>query len=490
RLAELSSALTEAKRKRLEAEGRYKEVKRILKNPELAEAFPGVVDNDLIQKLKAQLIDVEAELAQISQRYKPEHPQRKRVEARLKALRDRLSEEINKILRSFELEYKVALERERSIQSALDEIEEQALSLGRKLIEFEQLKNEVDSLRQVFAALKTRAREAEVSGNIAANNITIIDAADVPLNPVRPRKRLNVALAILVGLVGGVGLAFLQEYLDNTVKVQEDVETLVGLPFLGAVPSYREEAEAGEEASMLFALGHPRSSFAESCRVVRTNLIFALANRERRRVLVTSPGPQEGKTTIAANLAVILAQGGSRVLLVDSDLRRPLIGELFGFGRDTKGLTDLILGRVSVDEAIKSTEVEGLFVVPSGPIPPNPSELLGSPRFRELVELFSERFDWAIFDSPPVVAVADSVVLSSLVDGVVLVVKSAKTTRDLLKRAYKQLSDVNAPLLGTVLNDYDVRTEGYRYYYYYRYYRGEGSPSEGEEGKGRGSLKS
>jgi len=484
RLSELSSALTDARKKRLEAEGRYKEVKKVLGEPELSEAFPGVVDNDLVQRLRAQLIDVEAELAQIAQRYKPDHPERKKAEAKLQALKKRIAREVGKILKSFELEYKVALEREKSIQAALDEVENQALALGRSLIEYEILKNEVDSLQQVFSALKTRARETEITGNITANNITIIDAAEVPRRPVRPRKRLNVALAIFVGLVGGVGLAFLQEYLDNTVKTQEEIEALVRLPFLGAVPSYRTEAESDQETSMLFSFEHPRSSFAESCRVVRTNLIFALANRERKRVLVTSPGPQEGKTTIAANLAVILAQGGSRVLIIDSDLRRPLIGKLFGFERKASGLTDLILGRVSVDEAVRSTEIENLFVIPSGPIPPNPSELLSSPRFAELVNVFSERFDWVIFDSPPVVAVADSVVLSSLVDGVALVVKAAKTTRDLLKRAHRQLSDVNAPMVGAVLNDYDVRAEGYRYYYYYRYYRSEeGEPEEVKRGR-------
>ena len=481
RLKELSTALTEAKKKRLEAQGRYEEVKKVLKNPELAESFPGVVDNDLIRQLKAELASAEAELAQVSKKYKPDHPEYKRVEAKWLALKQRVDSEVKKILTSFELDYKVALERENSIQKAMDDLQAEALALSRKTMEYAVMNNEIESLRQMYSSLKTRSRETEITGNIAANNITVIDAAETPRDPVRPRKKLNVALAIFVGLVGGIGLAFLQEYLDNTVKTQEELEILTRLPFLGAVPSFKTELESGQQPTQLFSHVRPRSSFAESCRVVRTNLIFSLANRARKRVLVTSPGPQEGKTTIVVNLGIILAQGGARVLIVDSDLRRPLVGKLFGLERDASGLTDLIMGRASLDEVIKPSEVANLSIVPSGPIPPNPAELLSSPRFEELANAFAERFDWVLFDSPPVVAVADSVILSRLVEGAVLIVESGKTTRELLKRANRQLADVAAPVIGVILNAFDVRAEGYKYYYYYRYYRSAGD----EAGKGR-----
>lgn len=488
RLKELSTALTDAKKQRLEAQGRYEEVKRVLNNPELAESFPGVVNNELIQDLKSQLISEEAELAQIAQKYKPEHPEYKRVEARWLALKKQIETEVKRILKSFELDYRVALEREKSIQKAMDELQAEALALSRKTLEYEVMKNEVESLRQMYSSLKTRSREAEITGNIAANNITVIDAAEVPRDPVRPRKKLNVALAIFVGLIGGIGLAFLQEFLDNTVKTQEEIELFTRLPFLGSVPSFKTELEAGEKPSLLFSNAHPRSSFAESLRVVRTNLIFSLANRAHRRVLITSPGPQDGKTTIVVNLGIILAQGGARVLIVDSDLRKPLVGKLFEIERDASGLSDLILGRVGLDEAVRPTTVENLFVVTSGPIPPNPSELLSTPRFEELAGMFAQRFDWVLFDSPPVVAVADSVVLCRLVDGVVLVVKSGKTTRELLKRAHRQLADVSAPIVGMALNDYDVRAEGYKYYYYYRYYRSATDEASGAKRRRR-SLK-
>ena len=282
----------------------------------------------------------------------------------------------------------------------------------------------------------------------------------------------------MVGLLGGIGLAFFLEYLDNTIKSHEDVTRVLQVPFLGIIPSIK--LETGDEPKEVttvrdhYLVSHPKSTVAESCRTVRTNILLMSPENPARRMLVTSPNPQEGKSTVCINIGITMAQSGSKVILLDTDMRRPRLHKTFGISSGT-GLTTAILGEVDVLDVIHHSEVPNLDVLPCGPIPPNPTELFHTERFRRIVEQLSEAYDRVIFDSPPVLVVADPLILSSMMDGVVLVVKSASTSRDLARRAVMQMRDVKANILGAVINDLDIHHREYGYYYYrqYGYYYGE-----------------
>jgi capsular exopolysaccharide synthesis family protein len=424
----------------------------------------------------------------MAQRYLPKHPEMVRLQAQRDLLDRELAAQIAKIVRGIEAEYAVAADREKALTAELDAAKREKQALDKKEIEYRVLEREVETNRGLYDVLQKRMKETQVTENLRANNIRLIDRAEPPLAPVRPRTRVNLILGLILGLVGGAGLAFFFEFIDNTVKTQEDVEGLLRLPFLGIIPSFR--GDVGERiATDLFAHEHPKSSVTESCRVIRTNLLFAAPDKTLRRLLVTSAGPQEGKSTTVTNLGIVLAQGGKRVLILDSDLRRPRLHKVFDVPAGRPGLTTLIMGEATLDEVIFATAVPGLSVIPCGPIPPTPSELLGSRHMEDLLPRLDERFDWVLFDSPPVIAVTDAVVLSRLADGVVLVVKAGKTTRDLVVRAKRQLDDVGAPILGTVLNDFNVLGDGYRYYYYYQAAREDaGGKRETRRRRGRPSA--
>ena len=363
--------------------------------------------------------------------------------------------------------------REKALEGAVTQAKAEAQILNEKAMEYSVLKRKVDSESDIYSELVRRANETRVTQDMQFNNNIIIrEKAEAPRSPIKPKRKTNVMLAALLGLFGGVAIAFLLEYLDTTIKSQEDVEDAVGLPFLGVIPSFT--ADEPEPTSELFTYTYPKSSITESIRSIRTNILFSAAEAPLKKLLVTSAGPQEGKSTTVINLGIIFAQGGKRVLIVDSDLRRPRIHKAFNVTRD-RGLTNLIMNEAKPEQVIVNTKVPNLSVIPCGPIPPNPSELLGLTRMQEIIDELGHQFDIILFDSPPIVAVTDAVVLSKKVDGVVLIIKAGRTTSEMVLKAKKQLTDVTAHILGAVLNDFNIRGEGYRYYYYYHYYRSEES---------------
>lgn len=335
------------------------------------------------------------------------------------------------------------------------------------------------------------------------NNLRVLDYAIVPTTPVKPRTSMIIAIAFFFGLLGGIALALLLDALDVSVKGQQDLERM-GLVFLGLVPSINEAINRykrnrntkkknvidGDEDPVVIPpekispelVVHqlPKSTVAESCRVIRTNLLFMSPERELRTLLVTSPGPQEGKTTVAISLAIVMAQGGSRVVLIDLDMRRPRVHQPFGFKKEP-GMSEAILGKRTIDEIVRSTDIKGLWIIPSGPVPPNPAELLHTERFSLLLRELSEKFDRVVIDSPPLGPVTDAAIISTQVDGVVMVAKSGATRRAAIKAAWRQLKEIGARVLGTVLNNVSAkRSYGYYNYYYYRK-RGYGYYAYGEE---------
>jgi polysaccharide biosynthesis transport protein len=401
------------------------------------ESRPEVVNSAFIQDLRAKEIDLTTQIAEASKKFGPKHPKMIRLQSELKSLEAKLEREIQRVVGAVKIE---------------------------ESPQYLFLKREADTNRELYEVLLKRLKETVLTENVPRSQIVIVDPARVPDKPVRPQKRKNMLLAVLGGLALGLGLAVFFEYLDNTIKLPEDIERFLGIPFLGAVPSHRKSASAGPID--LIVQHSPKSPEAEAYRSIRTGILLATADRQPKVVLVTSPGPIEGKTTTAVNLAAAMAQAGNSVLLIDGDLRMPRIHLLFDLD-NAKGLSTTLVGESAFDVAVKQTAVPLLSVMTTGPIPPNPAELLGSTRMRDFVHMVSRQYDRVIIDSPPTMPVTDSILLAALSDGVVLVLKESHTTRDSAVTTARRLSDSKARILGAVLNDVDLRSHGQYYHSYY-----------------------
>ncbi len=483
KLNELSTALTQAKTARIEKENLYNELKRLSKKPEMVQSMPAVVINPLIQQLKAEYIKARVEYSELSRKYGPEHPQMIRQKSQIKEIESKIAKEVKNIARSIETEYRVAKRQEQSLIRVLEKQKTEAMALHEKEIQYNVLRRDVDSTRALYESILKRLKEASVTEDLKASNITVVDPARIPDIPSKPKKKLNILLAIICGLTMGIGLAFFFEYLDNTIKTAEEVERHLKIPFLGPVGRLSIAKDNPDNAELV-ALKEPKSQISEMLRNIRTNILFSASDHPRKAILVTSAIQLEGKTFLVANLAISLAQMGKRVILVDSDLRRPRIHSIFGL-KKSPGLTDTLVAEISGESATQDTELENLKFIACGTIPPNPAELLSSKGMTKLIDDLRKEFDFILFDSPPVMSVTDAVVLATLVDGVVMVIKGAETPRPPIQRAIGQLSEVNVRVLGGVLNNIDLKKRGYYYQYYYKYYYGYGEEGKKKKRKSR-----
>jgi polysaccharide biosynthesis transport protein len=352
--------------------------------------------------------------------------------------------------------------QEKSLTQALEQQKADALALNRKGIEYGALARDAASNRQIFESLMQRTKETGIAGELKTSNIRVVDAAETPRSPVTPNTRNNLLLALFGGSTLAVGLAFFFEYMDNRIKSPEEMKQHLGLPFLGMVPAL---FDSGVD-SPLINKGVP-NNFSESFRAVRTNLLFSSADEGGRSIVVTSTAPGEGKTVVASNLAMALAQAGQRVLLIDADMRKPRVHLVFEMLQEP-GLSNVLVGNAKSSEAIRTTTVPGLWVMPAGLLPPNPAELLGSKRFKDFMASLGGHFDWVMIDTPPVMAVTDSSVVAHLVNGVLFVVGAEMTNRHAAVRALEQLGHARAKFVGTVLNRVDLQHNSYYYSPYYR----------------------
>jgi capsular exopolysaccharide synthesis family protein len=404
------------------------------------------------------------------------HPEMVRLESDMEAARDELEAETQKVVRSVESSYRTALRQEQRLEADLEPVQRELQELKRKAVEQGVLKREAEANQQLLRSLMQRSVESGVEAELKATPVEIVERAEAPTTPFSPRRGRNYQLALLVGLALGLALVYVVEQMDRSIKTPEEVKEQLGLPFLGMIPDMTAGRNKG--ASPLI-LETPRSSLAEAYRVVRTNLLFSSPDSTSRRLVVTSVHPGEGKSTTVTNLAVSLAQNGSRVLVIDADLRRPVLDKHFALSK-TPGLSDLIAGECGPAEAIRRTKHDGLSVIPCGSVAPNPAELLGSARMRELLDGFPDTYEWILLDAPPVFAIADAPVLSASMDGLLLVVAAERTTRPALRRAIDQIFAVGGKIVGVVLNRLDVERNDYYGHpysnYYHGYYREEGSP--------------
>jgi len=623
KLGEINKALTAAQIDRVQKEAYYNEVKNL--SPDF---IPEAFTNPLIQKLREDYVRLSREYQKKMETFRPEYPEMQRLKAELESARKLLENETQNMIKAAYSEYQAALKKEKSLEAVFNKQKEEAFNLNSNAIIYNALKTEIENKKNLLDSLIKRQSEMGVAARqrgLRTANVRVVDKADVPLRPSSPKKRQNLILALIIGLMGGVGLAFLYEYLDNTVKTAEDVERYGKAPALGIVPTFsvdgfrrgygygyysyaygygqkrrkrkeekerekegakesekererekqkekekerggvtlaektegeegegvggltekaslggdkkiiykpgeglitvssrpseprgREEAQrkmaegkkaavstgegAGEEAAgaeraepgeviseeekklkevkAIELIPHfaPKSSFAESYRTIRTALLLSSPQEKLRSIVISSPLPAEGKTATVANLAVTLAQANRRVLLVDADLRKPRLHRIFRV-KNVNGLTNFLVSDVEYRDLIKATDIPNLYVINAGPVPPNPAELLGSEKMSRLVDFAKQYFHHLLFDSPPVLVVADAMVLGPLVDGMVLVVWGEKTTREALQRAREKLDLMKIKLMGVIINNLDIRRHHYYYkHYYYDYYYRRYSP--------------
>jgi succinoglycan biosynthesis transport protein ExoP len=479
RLADLNKELTDAQSERMRKEALF----QFAKAGDIA-SVPQLRDNATLQNLNLRRQATAGEYSDALNQYGPNFPKVQRLQTQLKDIDQLIQKENVNTLSRIESEYRESRERENLLMQALDEQKVAANEMAERMVEYNILKREAEASKALYDGLMTKLKEVGISAALQSTNIRVVDPAMIPAYPSRPAKARNIALAFLVGLVGGIGLALMREYLDNTVKTPDDIETLARLPSLAVVPQFAGSNGNGSRRRLLQGIasnGHekrielvaqhlPKSQMSEAFRALRTSLLLSQPGRPPQVILVTSALPREGKTTAAANLAVTLAQLGDSTVLVDADLRKPGVGRLLNMASGKyAGLSSYLAGVSSLDLVIvPHPDIPNLAAIPTGPLPPNPADLLSSHKLAEAIAELRTKFKFVVIDSPPIMAATDAVILSVQTDGVLLVVRSGETPKEAFTRTRDLLVSVKCHILGVVLNAVDSGAPDY--YYSYRYY--------------------
>jgi capsular exopolysaccharide synthesis family protein len=479
RLADLNRQLTEAQSDSLRKQALYEFAKA-----GDVDAVPQIRDNNVLAGMRQRRADLSIQYNDAVNQYGPNFPKVQRLQAQMKELDEQMSRERKGIVLQLESDYREAKQHEDLLSRALDDQKAEANLMSQKMIEYNILKRDAEANKTLYDSLQTKLKEAQIASGLRSSNIRIVDPALVPTAPARPAKTRNITLAFLVGIVGGIGLALLREYLDNTVKTPDDVETLARLPSLAVVPTFSDDevspkrigflkgaASNGSEKRIELVAHHlPKSQTSEAFRALRTALLLSQAGHPPQVILVSSALPREGKTTAAANLAVTLAQLGDKTVVLDADLRKPGVGRLLNLGTGTHaGLSSYLAGASTLDLVIvPHPAIPNLAAIPTGPLPPNPADLLSSHKLAEAIAELRTKFKFVVIDSPPIMAATDAVILSVQVDGVLLVVRSGETPKEAFTRTRDLLNSVKCRLLGVVVNA--VNPSAPDYYYSYRYY--------------------
>ena len=487
-LESLNTELNKASSQRIALESQYNQS---VKNPD---NLPQVVGNTLIQTLKEQLSKTKEKYANLSSVFTPKYPKMKRLRSEIRSIEKQIRKEKRLIIGTIKTRYQTALKKEEILKKALKQQKNKVANLKRTAIDYRILKREVDTNQQIYELILKKSKEMDVEVGIKSSGIHPIDQAVVPLKPFKPKKVLNMLLAVIVGLMGGIFGAFVIEYFDNTFKSPEEVEKNLGLPILGTIPHIVLKKEANRERKFieLEALHAPRSAVAEAFRMIRTSLMLSAAGAPPKCLLVTAPQVGGGKSFISLNLALVYAQMGAKVLLLDCDLRRPRLHRVLEVASNP-GLSNFLTGKMDLKTITKPVGEHldhglKLDFISSGATPPNPVELLNSNIFSDNLEQLKESYDMIIIDSPPLLGFADPLVLSRVADGTLLVIRNEQTPRPVSRHACDLLYQVGANILGAVVNDIKVRKGSYyygKYYSYYHYYGKEYSKDRKPELTGR-----
>lgn len=468
KLSGFGSQISSAESEKKELQDQLSQIRAAGNDLEQLERIPALATNEVLKNIRERIYKANQTIQELSKKYGHKHPKMIKARDELRILNDEKRFEIERLISSISNSYELASSKEKSLKDLLNDTKSQMLNMNEKFMQYQILKREVDSNRVMYETLQSGIKQESVTEQSQSVNIWVTKKAEHPYIPSYPNKRRSLALGLVLGLFSGIGLAFFIEYLDNTVKGTRDLEDKFGVTVLGTI----EELRSGGEKIESIVTAKPLSPVAESYRLIRSGLLLSSAEHPPRTLLITSMNEKEGKTTTTANIGRILAQSGAKVLIVDCDLRRPRLHEVFGVTSKT-GLSSILSGTAS-DDPVLQIPGEDVSILTSGPIPPAPAELLYSKAMMSLLERMSERFDFILLDSPPIQSVTDSLGLSQYVDGTVVVVRAGKTTIDSLESGMKKLRDVNTRFLGFVLNGMKDKDVGrYNYYGYSSYYAKE-----------------
>jgi polysaccharide biosynthesis transport protein len=511
KLAELNRELTAAESVRMEKESLYRLVQS--GDSDVTGPMSGILEAggtngsaggaNLLATLHNKESELKVQIAELSTQFGPSYPKVAQLNNQLKEVQTQVQAELKKIIERVRGQYLAAQQQEGMLRDQFEKQKQQANKLNENAIEYSLLKRDVDVNRQLYEGLLEKLKEAGVTAGLRSTNIRLVNMARTPTSPTEPNIPRNLAFALVLGLTAGIGLAFLLENMDNTVRTTEQAQIISGVPALGMIPMGSKNGldstgkklltvASSREAVELVTQARPQSQMAESYRALRTSLLLSNLGTPPKIIMITSARPQEGKTTTSINTSIVLAQKGVRVLLIDADLRRPSVHKTLGMG-PRSGLSNVLTGSAVLEQTIaRSPILANLFVLPAGTPPPNPAELLASSNMRDLLEELRDKYDHIVIDTPPTLSVTDAVVLSQRMDAVILVIRSNQTTKQALRRSRDILAQVNARITGVLLNAVDLTSPDYYYYYEYQgkyhdsYYREESDGEENPAGRSAG----
>lgn len=461
---ELHKVLTTAQSERAIKEAQYTQVK------DKGADAPVITNNPMIQRLREEVISQEAKVSSINKIYGKNYPELQAEKARLQELTSRLNTEVRRSQASLKADYEIALKAEKLLTEQVDLQKGKVQKLQSNLVQGNIIKRDVQTNTQLYEALLARMKEASIGSTMVASNASIINPAELPSRPFSPKKLRNMAMAMLVGLIGGIGMVFVAEYFDDSIKTTQELEKICRVPVLGVVPRVSIPGLPSEDQKRLnmMTFNEPKSMMSEAINNINISIMFSLSEKPPAALIVTSPNPNEGKSTLAVNLScALVACNSNKVILIDGDMRAGKLHSSFQM-KQQPGLSNYLTGQASIAEIIKPTSIDNLFFIPAGTIPPNPVQLLNSKAFITLIEELREKFQHIIFDSPPVIGFGDARLIASQVDGVLLVFRHHSTSREAGQLSVQVLQQINAPILGVILNV--AQREKYGYGGYYDYY--------------------
>ncbi|WP_299200256.1 polysaccharide biosynthesis tyrosine autokinase [uncultured Amphritea sp.] len=455
-LSLISTRLVDARRTRLEAESLYRQIQSVSSsNLEAYENIPVILNHPLIRDLKRAELETALKKADLAKRYGPKHPQMQAVESELSDVRGALYNQIKRIVSSIESDYRIALTNERSLKADQENAKQKLQAINNKDHKLKSLEKEAESTRKLYDTFFNRLNETNATGDLQSANARISDPAEVPIRPAKPNKKLIIALSFIASVMFGVVLAFLMEALNNTVKSATDVENKLNSTMLGLLPLLTRK-KGKEDQSYTAYIDDPKSPYAESVRTIRTGVVLSALDNPHKILCCTSSVPGEGKTSLAINLATSIGQM-EKVLLIDADMRRPSIAKAFGLSSKVTGLSNLVAGTSKLEECIHRSDTNNIDIMTAGTIPPNPLDLLASKRFAKVLSVLESHYDRIVIDTAPTQAVSDALVLAQHVGAMIYVVKADATNHQQAKAGLKRLKEVNAPLIGVVLNQVDIK---------------------------------